>query len=56
MSNEQLFDVLSEMLNELRDGHVNLVSKIVLPNTESGTTITRAILMTAYKAAIWEGL
>ncbi len=27
MSNEQLFDVLSEMLNELRDGHVNLVSK-----------------------------
>ena len=27
MSNEQLFDVLSKMLNELRDGHVNLVSK-----------------------------
>lgn len=27
MNNAQLFDVLSEMLNELRDGHVNLVSK-----------------------------
>lgn len=27
MNNTQLFDVLSEMLNELRDGHVNLVSK-----------------------------
>lgn len=26
MSKKQLFDVLSEMVNELRDGHVNLVS------------------------------
>ncbi len=27
MSNEQLFEVLSELSNELRDGHVNLVTK-----------------------------
>lgn len=27
MSNKQLFDVLEDMLDELRDGHVNLVSK-----------------------------
>ena len=27
MNSKELFDVLSEMLNELRDGHVNLVSK-----------------------------
>lgn len=27
MNNAQLFDVLSDMLDELRDGHVNLVSK-----------------------------
>lgn len=27
MNNKQLFDVLADMLNELRDGHVNLVSK-----------------------------
>ena len=27
MTSKELFDVLSEMLNELRDGHVNLVSK-----------------------------
>ncbi len=28
MNNEQLFQVLSEMLNELRDGHVNLSSRL----------------------------
>lgn len=28
MNNEQLFQVLAEMLNELRDGHVNLSSKL----------------------------
>lgn len=27
MTNKQLFDVLSDMVNELHDGHVNLVSK-----------------------------
>lgn len=27
MTSKQLFDVLSDMLNELRDGHVNLVAK-----------------------------
>lgn len=27
MTNKQLFDVLSAMVNELRDGHVNLISK-----------------------------
>lgn len=27
MSSKQLFDVLSDMVNELRDGHVNLISK-----------------------------
>ena len=28
MNNEQLFEVLADMLNELRDGHVNLSSKL----------------------------
>lgn len=28
MNDEQLFEVLAEMLNELRDGHVNLYSKL----------------------------
>ena len=39
MTNKELFQVLAEMLEELRDGHVNLVQLTKPPAIGNGTTV-----------------
>ena len=47
MNNEQLFEVLADMLNELRDGHVNRLPNWSTPNIVNGLTAIRPISATA---------
>ena len=51
MTWENLFEVLSDMVNELRDGHVNLSSSL---RHSIGLTVIRAISATVFRVFIWE--
>ena len=51
MTSDQLFEVMADMLAELRDGHVNLRGRPTSPDTGAGRKTTRPISATRCCAA-----
>ncbi|GAK35080.1 carboxyl-terminal protease-related protein [Bacteroides graminisolvens DSM 19988 = JCM 15093] len=54
MSDENLFEVLGDMLDELKDGHVNLYSSSDVARYWIGTRIIRGILMKPLLKNTWK--